>query len=147
MALTAVTMKIRAGCDVVYRFYLHGRKLSHGSNHHEGRAIAQAVSRRLPTSAAWVRSQVRSCGVCGGQSGTRAGFPRVLRFPLIPPTAPQSSSSIIRGWYNRPTVADVPSGLSLTPPRGGGGGEPNKAQPDVQRRPYEEYSLLLCHAV
>jgi hypothetical protein len=24
---------------------------------------------------------------------------------------------IIRGWYNRPTVADVPSGLSLTPPR------------------------------
>jgi hypothetical protein len=24
---------------------------------------------------------------------------------------------IIRGWYNRQTVADVPSGLSLTPPR------------------------------
>jgi hypothetical protein len=84
-----------------------------------GRAIAQAVSRWLPTAAARARSQVRSCGICGGQSSTGAGFLRVLRFPLpilIPPTAPQSSS-IIRGWYNRPTVADVPSGLSLTPPR------------------------------
>jgi hypothetical protein len=29
----------------------------------------------------------------------------------------QSSSSIIRGWYIRPTVADVPNRLSLTPPR------------------------------
>jgi hypothetical protein len=35
---------------------------------------------------------------------------------LIPPTAPHSlSSSIIWGWYNRPVVAAVPSGLSLTP--------------------------------
>jgi hypothetical protein len=37
-------------------------------------------------------------------SGAGAGFLRVLRFPLpilIPPTAPHSS--IIRGWYNRPT--------------------------------------------
>jgi hypothetical protein len=72
-----------------------------------GRAIAQAVSRRLPTSAVRVRVQVRSCGICGGQSGTGAGYLRVLRFPLpilITPTAPQSSSSssIIRGWYNRP---------------------------------------------
>jgi hypothetical protein len=56
-----------------------------------GRAISQEVSRRLPTSATWVRSQVRSCGIDGGQSGTGTGFPRVLRFPLsilIPPTAP-----------------------------------------------------------
>jgi hypothetical protein len=27
----------------------------------------------------------------------------------------QSPSSIIWGWYNRPVVASVPSGLSLTP--------------------------------
>jgi hypothetical protein len=51
-----------------------------------GRAVAQAVSRWLPTAAA--RVSVRAvCGVCGGQIGTGAGFFRVLRFPLliIPP--------------------------------------------------------------
>jgi hypothetical protein len=34
-----------------------------------------------------------------------AGFLQVLRFPLsilIPPIAPQSSSFVIWGWYNRP---------------------------------------------
>jgi hypothetical protein len=69
-----------------------------------GRAIAQAVSRRLPKAAARVRAPLRSCGICGGQSGSGAGFLRVLRFPLpilVPPTAPHSSS-IIRGGYNRP---------------------------------------------
>jgi hypothetical protein len=76
------------------------------------RAIAQAVSRRHPTVAARVRTQVRSRGICGGRSGAGVGFLRVLRFPLpilIPPTAPHLSS-IIRCWYNRPAVADVPSG-------------------------------------
>jgi hypothetical protein len=29
-----------------------------------GRAIAQSVSRRLPTAAARVRTWVRSCGIC-----------------------------------------------------------------------------------
>jgi hypothetical protein len=60
--------------------------------------------------AIWVRAHVRLYGICDGQSGTAAGFLRVLRFPLtirIPPIAPQSSSSssftsIIWGWYNRP---------------------------------------------
>jgi hypothetical protein len=48
--------------------------------------------------------ELRSCAIFGGQSGIGAGFLRILRFPLpilIPPTAPHSSS-IIRGWYNRP---------------------------------------------
>jgi hypothetical protein len=43
---------------------------------------------------------------------------KVLLFPLpifIPPVAPQSPSSVFWGWYNRPVVAAVPSGLSLTP--------------------------------
>jgi hypothetical protein len=85
----------------------------------KGRAIAQAVSRWFPTVAAQVRSRVWSYGICIGQSGTGAGFFRVLRFPLpvfIPPVAPQSFSSIIWGLYNRPEVAAVPSGLSPTPP-------------------------------
>jgi hypothetical protein len=70
----------------------------------KGRAMAQAVSRRLPTVTARVRAQLMSSGICDGQSGTGAGFLRVLRFPLpipIPPTAPHSSSTI-RGWYNMP---------------------------------------------
>jgi hypothetical protein len=38
------------------------------------RTIANVGSRRLPSAAAWVRSQVKSCGIWGGQSGTGAGF-------------------------------------------------------------------------
>jgi hypothetical protein len=34
---------------------------------------------------------------------------------FIPSIAPQSPSSIIWGWYNRPVMPAVPSGLSLTP--------------------------------
>jgi hypothetical protein len=86
----------------------------------KGRAIAQAVSRWLPTAAARVRARVWSCGICGGQSGAGAGFFRVPRFPLpifIPPIARQSPSSIIWGLYNRPEVAAIPSWLSPTPLR------------------------------
>jgi hypothetical protein len=75
-----------------------------------GRAVAQAVSRWLPTAATRVRIRV-ACGVCGGQSGTGAGFLRVLLFPpliFIPPISPQSPSPITRGWYNRPVVAAIP---------------------------------------
>jgi hypothetical protein len=48
-----------------------------------GRAVAQAVSRWVPTAVA---------RVCVGQSGTGAGFLRVLRFtlPIIPPISPSS---------------------------------------------------------
>jgi hypothetical protein len=84
----------------------------------KGHAIAQAVSRWLPTAAARVQARVWSCGICGGQSGAGTGFLRVLWFPLpifIPPIAPQLPSSIIWGLYNMPEVATVPSGLSLTP--------------------------------
>jgi hypothetical protein len=80
--------------------------------------VTQAVSRRLPTAAAWVRSQVKSCGICGEQSGIGAGFFRVLRFPLpilIPPNAPYSST--IRGWYNRPVSGRHTKWTQLTPPQ------------------------------
>jgi hypothetical protein len=36
--------------------------------------MTQVVSRRLSTSTAWVRAQVSSCEVCGGQSVTGTGF-------------------------------------------------------------------------
>jgi hypothetical protein len=69
-----------------------------------GRAIAQAVSRRLPTAAVQIRARVESCGICVEQSVTEAGFLRVLWFPrhsFISLTAPHSSSSINRKWYSR----------------------------------------------
>jgi hypothetical protein len=70
------------------------------------RAIAQAVSRRLTTAAARVWAKVRSCGICGEQSGAGAGFLPVLRFPLSIINHRllhiYSLLSIIRGWYSRP---------------------------------------------
>jgi hypothetical protein len=52
-----------------------------------GKAIAEAVSRWLPTAAARVQSRVWSSGICGEKIGAGAGFLRVLRFPL--PFIPQ----------------------------------------------------------
>jgi hypothetical protein len=80
-----------------------------------GRTRAQAGSRRLPTAAIRVQSQVKSYEICCGQSGTGAGFLRVLQFPLpilIPPNVRYSSGAGTIGQL----VADVSSGLSLTPP-------------------------------
>jgi hypothetical protein len=73
-------------------------------------ATARVVSPQLSTAAALVRAWVGSCGICGGQSGTGAGFCRVLRFhlPRIPLTPSHSSSPIIIwGWYDRPVIASV----------------------------------------
>jgi hypothetical protein len=77
----------------------------------------QAVSRRLPTAAVRVRSQVRSCGICGKQSDTVGRFSpstSVSLLVLISPNAPHSS--VIQGWYNRPISVEVPNGLALTRP-------------------------------
>jgi hypothetical protein len=86
--------------------------------HAFGHAITQAVSRWLPTAVARVRGRLRTRGICDGQSGAGVGFLRALLFPLpnfISSIAPQSPSSIILGWCNRPVVAAVTSGLSLAP--------------------------------
>jgi hypothetical protein len=59
---------------------------------------AWATSHQLPNSSAWVQFQVRSCGVCGKQSGTEAGLIQVLQFLLptiIPLTAPYPSSEAV----------------------------------------------------
>jgi hypothetical protein len=58
-----------------------------------------------------------SCGICGGQSDTGAGFRRVLRFPLsvrIPPLLHSHRLSFGAGTIGQ-TVVAAPSGLSLTP--------------------------------
>jgi hypothetical protein len=55
---------------------------NNGDNN-RGRAVTLAVSRWLSTAAARVRSQVRSCAICEGQSGTVAGVIRILRFHLL----------------------------------------------------------------
>jgi hypothetical protein len=68
---------------------------------YSGRAIAQAVNRRLPTAPVRVRYQVRSCGICGGPRGIGVGFLIVFRFHLPILTRPGVPySSIIRGWYS-----------------------------------------------
>jgi hypothetical protein len=53
-----------------------------------GSAMAQAVSFRLLTAEARVRSRVSPCGICGGQRALVQVFPRVLLFSpvnFIPP--------------------------------------------------------------
>jgi hypothetical protein len=47
-----------------------------------GRAIAQAVSRRLPTAAARVQTRLGTWDFVMDESGAGAGFLRELRFPL-----------------------------------------------------------------
>jgi hypothetical protein len=77
---------------------------------HNGRAIALVVIRWLPTVVARVRAQVSYVGFVVDKVTLEQVFFKVLRFPLpifIPPTVPQSPSSIIWGWYNRPEVATV----------------------------------------
>jgi hypothetical protein len=48
-----------------------------------GHAIAQAVGHQLPIAASQVRSQVRSLGICNGQSDSEVGFLQILWFPII----------------------------------------------------------------
>jgi hypothetical protein len=68
---------------------------------HQDHAIAQVVNHRLPTAAAWVRSQVRSCRIW-----TKWHWGRFPPSTSVSPANPDYTnapySSIIQGWYNRP---------------------------------------------
>jgi hypothetical protein len=69
----------------------------------------QVVSHLLPIAATGVRSQVRSCGVRDGRSGTGAGYLRVARFflpILIPATAVYSTLLSGAGTIEQ-TMTDV----------------------------------------
>jgi hypothetical protein len=110
-------------CELVRETWSTRRKPAqchfvHHKSHITWPGLAQAVSHRLPTAAARVGAQVRSCGIWGGQSVTLAGFLRLLRFPcqfsfhrLLHIKHHLSSGAGTIGQL----VADVPSGLSLTP--------------------------------
>jgi hypothetical protein len=108
-----------------------------------GRAIAEVVSRWLHTTAA----QVRSCRICGGQSGTGAGSLRILRFPLpicILPVAPQSSSNI-QGWYNRSNIGRSSKWIQSHPMREKRKGPPIGWNADVVHPHwFRENALLWC---
>jgi hypothetical protein len=79
----------------------------------KGRAIAQVVSRRLPTAAVRVQTRVWSCGILWW---IKVALGQVFseNFGLFPLHNLHSScfSTIIfiipRGWHNRPRVAAVP---------------------------------------
>jgi hypothetical protein len=94
----------------------------------KGRAIAQAVSRRLPTVAARVRSQVRLRSICmdkvalGQVSSKYFGFP--CQFSFLQMLDTHLSSGV--GTVGQ-LVADVPSGLSLTPSHENLGGGTTKS--------------------
>jgi hypothetical protein len=68
---------------VTVKLTIFGFSIIHLLSYDEhGLDIVQALGRRLPTAATGVRTQVRSCRISGGQSGTEVGFLRLLRFPL-----------------------------------------------------------------
>jgi hypothetical protein len=84
-----------------------------------GHDIVQAVSRRLPTAAARVRSQVMSCGMYGGESGTWAGFRRVLRLSLPVLISSNAFTHLQCGaGIIGQLVSDVPSGALSPHPEG-----------------------------
>jgi hypothetical protein len=80
---------------------------------------AQAVTHRLSTAAARLRVQVRSCGICDGQSGRGQvfseyiGFSCQFSFHRLLHIHHLSCEAGTTGQL----MADVPSGLSLIPPQ------------------------------
>jgi hypothetical protein len=79
--------------------------------------LGRVVSCRLPTAVAQVRIQVRSYGICGGQSGTGGQvFSEYFSFPC------HSFHQLLHTHHHPPSgagtvgqiEADIPSGLGYT---------------------------------
>jgi hypothetical protein len=87
-------------CRSVYVFHLG----NYSTYSDEGRAIAQAVSRWLPTAAARVKWDLWWIEWRWGRFLPSTSVSPAI---FIPSIAPQSPSHIIWGWYNRPEVAAV----------------------------------------
>jgi hypothetical protein len=89
--------KVRPVCSCYVLLKLHGRRFR----------------RRFPTAAACFRSQVKSCGNCGGQSGAGACFLRQFSFhQFCLPICQQSLVQLVQQWQV------YLSDSSLTPPSG-----------------------------
>jgi hypothetical protein len=78
-----------------------------------GCTTVQAVSRRFSTAVDRVRAQVRSCGICGGQSGTGAGFPKSFDFPY-----PFSFLRLLHTLHNLLSSAGITGGIAAGVPSG-----------------------------
>jgi hypothetical protein len=83
-----------------------------------GCVIAQVVSYWLLTMEAWIHTQGSPCGICGGQSGTRASFsqsPSVFPRQYHSTAAPYSLMYHTGGWTMSWLMATVPQRQSLPP--------------------------------
>jgi hypothetical protein len=72
--------------------------------------MAQIISRRPLTAEAPIRARFNPCGICGGQSGTGAGFfPEFVGFPLsIYIISPSHSHTRCRkGWVGPRALLDT----------------------------------------
>jgi hypothetical protein len=67
-----------SGFEIAFRVCSLRHSISSGIRPY--RTVAQAVSRRLPTAWARLRARPKSCGICGGQSGTAVCFLQILCF-------------------------------------------------------------------
>jgi hypothetical protein len=69
-----------------------------------GQGVAQAVSRRISITAILVRSQVKSCGLCGRKIGTWPSFLRILPLPMPIPILLITPHMLIILWFWRYAV-------------------------------------------
>jgi hypothetical protein len=76
---------------------------------------SSAVRRWLPTAAARVRVRA-ACGVCGGQSGTGAGFSPSTSVSFANHSTDFSIIIITRGWHNRPICGRSVEWTLIPPP-------------------------------